>query len=419
MLLIEEKQIPINIELVNMRSYGDKPNSFLQMVPNGLLPALIVEVDNGRKQVITESGVIMKLLDEWFSTENGYRYMMPEDDMGKKRHDVLARLERDLFSWWCTLLFRPEIPSPGNLLSKLTGQESMSPSMKGFLDCVKQVDEELASTNGPWFFDSSHPMMIDFIYISHVERMLASVAYWKGFNIRDCGKFPALDQWLNAFDERESYLAFKSDFYTNVKDIPPQYGPPFFGGGDRIEEYTGIIAGGSSWKLPLSHDDPLQPLYRGLPLPSIVLEAMELQDYKNADPKKMAIACRHMAAWKLASNGENVSKFASRGGSNGAKNPRKTFAADLADPYANSDETIFPVVENVLQVVCEALLDTEYDIPPQEYEEKLKVLDNNSADVVNSLKYLRDRIGVPRDLPLASARYLRAYLNWSIDCISS
>ena len=173
------------------------------------------------------------------------------------------------------------------------------------------------------------------------------------------------------------------------------------------------------------HDDPLQPLYRGLPLPSVVLDATDLQDYANADPKKMSIACRHMAAWKLASNGENISKFASRGGSKGAKNPRKTFAAELADPYAQSDDIVLPIVEQVLKVVCEALVDSDSDteIPPKEYDDKLKscFISSNEvskSDVINSLKYLRDRIGVPRDLPLASARYLRAYLNWAIDLIS-
>jgi Glutathione S-transferase, N-terminal domain len=49
MLLVEEKQVPIKIELVPMRSYGDKPPAFLRKVPSGLLPAIEV---NG--QIITE-----------------------------------------------------------------------------------------------------------------------------------------------------------------------------------------------------------------------------------------------------------------------------------------------------------------------------------------------------------------------------
>jgi glutathione S-transferase len=57
-LLLEEKQIPYRMEKINMRSYGDKPQEFLQKVPSGLLP--VVELD-GRP--ITESLDIMMILE--------------------------------------------------------------------------------------------------------------------------------------------------------------------------------------------------------------------------------------------------------------------------------------------------------------------------------------------------------------------
>ena len=104
MLLVEEKRIPMHISLVPMRSYGDKPREFLQKVPNGLLPAIEV---NGR--VITESQVIMELLDEWHTEEDGYRPMLPkrEDKAGWARYETLARLEREYVSFpllqWLTL----------------------------------------------------------------------------------------------------------------------------------------------------------------------------------------------------------------------------------------------------------------------------------------------------------------------------
>lgn len=236
MLLIEEKQIPVKISLVPMRSYGDKPREFLQKVPSGLLPAIEV---NG--QVTTESQVIMELLDQWHTPADGYKPMLPAEDdtAGWARYDKLARLERELFSWWCTLVFRPDGPrmGGGNPLQALMGGggagAGMSGSMQGFLDCMKQVDKELTSTQGPWFFGDKqdYPTMIDFVYVSHVERMLASCAYWKGLNLRDPKwGLKGINAWLEAFEKRESYLAFKSDYYTHIKDIPPQYGPGYNGG---------------------------------------------------------------------------------------------------------------------------------------------------------------------------------------------
>ncbi|CAB9523202.1 S-transferase DHAR1 [Seminavis robusta] len=428
MLLIEEKQTPVKIELVPMRSYGDKPRDFLQKVPNGLLPAMEV-----KGQIITESQVIMELLDKWHPPADGYKPMLPqeEDQPGWARYDKLARLERQLFSWWCTLLFRPE--GPGGALQKLMGGGGgMSGSMEGFLDCVRQVDKELTATQGPWFFGDDKfdgPNMIDFIYVSHVERILASCAYWKGLNLRDPKwNLKGLNAWLEAFEKRESYLAFKSDYYTHIKDIPPQYGPGYDGGfeEDRVAFSNTILGKDGAWSLPLSFDDPVQPLYKGPPLPVCVLESVGISPdadgtYESADPKDMAKACRLMAAWKLAGNGENISTFAARGGPKGSQNPRKTFGAELADPYADADSNVRPTVDAALRVVCSALLLSSDDgVPTEEQAQLLRdtVPDSHLVGVLNSFGYLRDRVGVPRDLPLAAARYLRAYLNWGVDVLA-
>jgi glutathione S-transferase len=118
-----------------------------------------------------------------------------------------------------------------------------------------------------------------------------------------------------------------------------------------------------------------------------------------------------------------VAKFAARGGSKGAKNPRPSFGAELADPYANPDEIALPHVDAALRVVCQGLLGSADHDNHMEYLKSLEaglcevVPKDSTNDVVNSLAYLRDRVGVPRDLPLASGRQLRAHLNWAIDAL--
>ena len=199
----------------------------------------------------------MELLDQWHPVSEGYKQMLPadDDDKGKRKYNELAQLERELFSWWCNLVFRPEgpsfsMPGSGGIIGMLSGKknEEMSGAMRGFLDCISKVDKELQSTPGPWFFPQfDHPTMIDFIYVSHVERMLASCAYWKGLDLRSAEmkkKYPGLNTWIDAFEKRESYLAFKSDYFTHVRDIPPQYGPGYSGGFEEKQAaFSKMISG--------------------------------------------------------------------------------------------------------------------------------------------------------------------------------
>lgn len=89
------------------------------------------------------------------------------------------------------------------MLSGLLGGGGMSGAMQAFMDCLSKVDAALTETKGPWFFDHDYPTMIDFVFVSHVERMLASCAYWKGLDIRDPKwNLPGINAWLNAFEKR-------------------------------------------------------------------------------------------------------------------------------------------------------------------------------------------------------------------------
>lgn len=85
-----------------MRSYGDKPASFLRMVPNGLLPAISID---GKFQ--TESLEIMLNLERTFKGPKHVKMWPTEGESDYARAVSLMRLERSLFGLWCDLVFRP------------------------------------------------------------------------------------------------------------------------------------------------------------------------------------------------------------------------------------------------------------------------------------------------------------------------
>jgi glutathione S-transferase len=362
-ILLEEKMIPYKLSKVNMRSYGDKPAAFLEKVPNGLLPA--IEID-GKLQ--TESVEIMLNLESLFSSD-GQKLMWPRDETLQRRANALMSLERQLFGAWCNLIFRPNSGS----------------ARKPFELVMDAVEKALGETEGPWFEDDMS--IVDLQFITHVERMAASVPYWAGFKIRGDGTWPNLERWMSAFEDMPSYLATKSDYYTHIRDIPPQYGPGYAVNG--AAELAGAIDGtdGCSWELPLK------------PLSMNDVEPVPAK----LDPGDAA--ARAEAAYKLVSNHVAITRFALRG----AGEPgQKKFRAPLADPTATPATEYTDAMDAVMRRLTLALVDGS--MPPA-----LEAPDGIDAAtkeaLTKSLDYFSQRIGVPRDLTFPAARQLRAYIN--------
>ena len=370
-LLLEEKRIPYKVSKINMRSYGDKPAWFTNKVPGGFLP--VIELDG---DLVTESLVIMQTLDQTFP--QGPPMVPPAGSKDRDSAQRLLQLERQLFGAWCSLTFQP-------------GKGLLDSNERNFVSTLKKVDEALLATPGPWFLGGDAPSLVDLQYISHVERMIASVLYWKNLKLRGTGEYKGLEAWLAAFEERPSYLATKSDYYTHIKDIPPQYGPGW--SISEADEVAKVIGGqGDSWKLPLALSDRVEFL-APLQLPS-------------------AEAGRHEAAYKLTSNSKGVARFAARGAGTpgGWSGPGK---AELADPYAKPNEEMVAAVDVCLRHVAAALLDgTDGEVATAAAAD-LKGVDQSGA-LASCLGYLRDRIGVPRDMGQAAALELRAHLNWAM-----
>ncbi len=195
-LWLEEKQIPYRIAKVTMFCYGEKESWYKRKVPSGMLPAL--ELDG---QLITESDDILLALEQAFGP---LRYGMTDPKVLP-----LRRLERLLFRAWCSWLCRPV---------RLERDEQANRSQ--FTTVVAQVEAALAATPGPYFLDDFS--IVDVVFTPYVERMNASLFYYKGYSLRT--ENPRLSAWFDAMESRPTYRGTQSDFHTHAHDLPPQMG---------------------------------------------------------------------------------------------------------------------------------------------------------------------------------------------------
>jgi glutathione S-transferase len=98
------------------------------------------------------------------------------------------------------------------------------------------------------------------------------------------------------------------------------------------------------------------------------------------------------------------------------------FSAPLADPNAVPNEAVKVGVNVVLQIICAAMLQGADGTAQHEgaMMQVAQTMENQGGQpyidgIVASLSYVRDRVGVPRDMKLPAARLLRAHLNWAIE----
>ena len=195
-LWLEEKGIPYRVRKVTMFCYGQKESWYRQLVPSGMLPAL--ELDG---QMITESDSILLALEGAF----GPLRLAMEDPQVLP----LRRLERLLFRAWCQWLCVPH-----------QGPSAENQAAQAFDRMAHAMAEALEATPGAFLLGELSSA--DLVFVPYVERMGASLAYYKGYLLRR--RHPAIDRWFRALEERPAYLATQSDFHTHAHDLPPQMG---------------------------------------------------------------------------------------------------------------------------------------------------------------------------------------------------
>ncbi|MAR08041.1 MAG: glutathione S-transferase [Cyanobium sp. NAT70] len=314
-LWLEFKQIPYRIRKVTMRCYGSKESWFLKKVPSGMLPAL--ELDG---QLITESDEILLVLEQCFGPLG-----MPLQD---SRALELRQLERLLFRAWCIWLCTPGL-----------GPAQQRQACQQFQRIATRFEQALQGTDAPWL-DPASPGSVDLIFVPYVERMNASLAYYKGYAMRR--EHPAIDRWFLALEALETYRGTQSDIHTHVHDLPPQMGGCWFDDNPIAQEMAFKIDLGDG----LADDEACWP--------------KELADSPAMAGLALTRVLRHR---------------------------KKLLAVNPLGPI-DFDQPLRCALTQLIQA---------------------KPCQPRRGSAVG-LRYLRDRISVPRDMPLPAARRLRQAL---------
>ena len=114
-------------------------------------------------------------------------------DIGEVRN-----LEREIFRSWCNWLCRHSFSYLDESFRKNKFRESiykldkiLSLSKTGFIDSSIYDSDKLEPGTG------------DIIFIPYMERMNASLGYYKGFDLRN--NYPFIDRWLTLFENFSAY----------------------------------------------------------------------------------------------------------------------------------------------------------------------------------------------------------------------
>jgi glutathione S-transferase len=309
-LWLEEQRIPYRIEKVTMFCYGEKEAWYKRKVPSGMLPA--VELDG---KIITESDDILIALERVFGP---LKFAMDDP-----RVITMRRLERLLFRAWCNWLCYP-VRSP----------RDDQAAREKFQEIMGYVEEALGSTPGPYFLEEFS--VADTIFTPYVERMNASLYYYKGYSMREVN--PHMAAWFDAMESRSTYRGTQSDFHTHSHDLPPQMGGCYSNNAPEAQHCSQRVDNGP---------------WLGLP------------DVTYAEPE----TARQEALYRVIKHRANIIRV----------NPTEDATFDLA-----------------LRCALTQLIKGEACVPPA------------GTDV--GLRYLRDRINVPRDMSIYAAKRLREAL---------
>ena len=143
----------------------------------------VAEIDG---RIVTESDRILFELEDLYKDRVP---LVPTEPAAAERFARLLRLERELFGVW---------------MQWLTSGWSDASNRANFEAVLAAVDQELFVTEGPWFCDDFS--LVDIQFVPFLERMVASLLYYKGYKVRSRTDFPGIVAWFEGLEGRAAYV---------------------------------------------------------------------------------------------------------------------------------------------------------------------------------------------------------------------
>ncbi|MBL1202724.1 MAG: glutathione S-transferase family protein [Nostoc sp. ZfuVER08] len=189
---LEEKEIPFTTEFIDLSNI---PQWYRDLVPTSLVPGAKIE-----GKLVYESKDILLALEERFSNPP----LLPEDP----QENAIARqwVEDAETNGFREIAYKFLRQTP-------TDADELANFQAAFEAKLDELEQALGKYPGPYFV--SNFSLVDIMYSPHLDRLAANLPVYRGYHIKGNPRFPRINAWLEALNQRPAYHRVKSDNTTN------------------------------------------------------------------------------------------------------------------------------------------------------------------------------------------------------------
>ncbi|MEB3342745.1 glutathione S-transferase family protein [Okeania sp.] len=355
-LVLEEKQIPFEVELINLK---DKPQWYKDMVPTGLVPAVKIA-----EELVYESKDILLTLEQKFESFP----LLPKEPQEKSiALEMIENFDSNgLIKAGYYFISNSRFNSQQN--TEITPEEkevqllNLQTTFEAKLD---ECEEILGKYPGVYFMPEFS--LVDIMYTPGLRRLSANLPVFRGYSIYNNVRFPRINQWLMAIDQRQAYQRIKPNTQTNNLVMESVFG--------------------------------LQPIYDSKLAPKIDIN--QEKDY------------RMEAAGRLSSNYQTVvADIVKNSGIKAWVNQENLPTIEsVIDLYLR--RLVYYLIEGSIPLFSDSSVNAKTE-PQNEFKEKTNA---DAAVGAIALAFLRNRVCVPRDMSANSAVALQTAIDTMLSCI--